>query len=1401
MNYPLISEYIDAIKSAEENFQKLSNLRPVLDDYLEPVMTSGNFAVVFKMEDEQTGKLYAVKCFLKEQEGRAEAYRLIAEELENVNSIYLTPIKYLDKELFVDTSSSDESEFPVLLMDWVEGQTLDKYIREHIYDQYELSLLAYQFSSLAMWLMTQPFAHGDLKPDNILVKEDGALVLVDYDGMYVPAMKGQKARELGSPDFRHPSRTEDDFDEHIDDFSLVSILLSLKAISLQSELLEQYGSSDRLLFSANDYRNLSKSQVVDSIKTMMQDAELATLYSLFILSSFQNNLRQVSCGLLRLSRPQAPKIDNLSTEVTQEDLANAWVDEYGVKYSADRRRLLRIPNEITEYRIRRGTYVICDLAFGDQKISGKIDNSLQSIYLPDSIMKISNETLCGSQHLIKIVVDEKNTVFDSRNNCNAVVITQCNELLLGCQTTIIPNDVTKISNNAFLSCSELESIVIPNSVTTIGDQAFMNCSNLKEINIPVSVNDIGDRAFNGCDIERVVVDKGNSIYDSRDNCNAIILTIENRLVYGCKSSIIPLSVTDIGVRSFECCDLKTIEIPNNVKSVGNSAFMGCYNLQSVIFPSGLINISDYAFSCCCNLASITFSNSLIKIGYDVFGGCDKIESIYIPKGSREYFEKVLDSRLSKLLVEQEKVDNELLWNLDEENYLYKQIQDCASRLFLSLRNEQKKDLDEKLMHVELTILSAASVLDVQNEKNDKWREYLEQMLLNEYLSIKEVDDYDELIECNTPGMSTYDIYTVDNAISLIEFEKENGQIKFYRGNINAYPYDVTFWGEFNDKNGGKSIIYVDQGFPSEYKMSDVLKNKSEFGIVEEKDRYNHSNNTVYCLKSIKKKHSMLSSYINQRLSSYEYFINDAVLKEVINSAQHSILLYNTVVNGMLNFHEPSAEPQELMIDDDTIVNCNTGTSSPYNATCMNDFSKCIWENLRNLRQVFNKITCNGVGVQDKQSIESISIRTDVTDDDLSNAWIDECGVKYSADRKRLLIVPANRNLKNYKIKEGTIVICNQAFIYCDELENVTIPPSLKMIGDIAFFGCHKLNHVIIPKSVNHIGVNPFVGCIQLNDIICESSEYVLINGAIYTREMDCIISCILNNETFNLPNSIIRIGDRAFMGNHNLTNIEIPYSVKEIGDYSFCACRNLKEITIPNSVKEIGTSSFKDCVSLEEFIIPESVKKIGDSAFYNCKALKRVFLNNFVKDVGKSVFTECDNLSRIIVPSGKKEMFEHPYFGGIVLVEEQDVEKYSEEVTDEDLATAWIDEFGAKYSSDKKRLLKGPEVASYIINNGTLVICESAFSMNEYLTDVYMPDSVVQIGKNAFWSCKKLNNVTLSKSVKVIKTCTFEYCFSLRNIDIPESVKKIESGAFVGCPCKNNLIIPKDTVVESGFGI
>ena len=458
MTYPLISEYEEAVRNAEDNFDKLRDLRPVTDDNGNPVMTSGNFAVVFKMRDEKNDKLYAVKCFLKDQPNRAENYRMIAEEPEFVSSSFLTKFQYLDNELFVDSANADGEEFPVLLMDWVEGTNLDQYIRQHLHDNYQLHLLAYQFSRLAMWLMPQPFAHGDLKPDNIMVREDGTLVLIDYDGMFVPAMKGQKAREMGSPDFRHPARTEETFNEHIDDFSLASILLSLRVIAEEPALLEKYGAADHLLFSEKDYRAINDSQLLKDIFPA-ECSEVNTLVGLFIIALTQSDLSNVSFRLLSLERPKEPEIEIISTEVTEEDEKDAWTDEFGVKYSKDGKKLIDCTDDnLTSYTIRQGTRIICDGAFFFVR-------SLQSVTIPDSVTSIGDSVFWGCESL---------------------------------QSVTIPDSVTSIGDEAFYRCSSLQSVTIPDSVTSIGDSAFLYCSSLQSVTIPDSVTCIGDSPFSDC---------------------------------------------------------------------------------------------------------------------------------------------------------------------------------------------------------------------------------------------------------------------------------------------------------------------------------------------------------------------------------------------------------------------------------------------------------------------------------------------------------------------------------------------------------------------------------------------------------------------------------------------------------------------------------------------------------------------------------------------------------------------------------------------------------------------------------------------------------------------------------------------------------------------------------------
>ena len=521
MQYPLISEYVKAIQDAGDNLDKLSYLTPVLDDHGEPYRSSGAFAVVFKMQDKSTGKYYALKCFTEEQQGRAEAYRQIADELDLLDSPYITSVKYMEKELFVD-SQCEEDEFPVLLMDWVDGETMEAYIAANYRNQSAMLMLSYRFGKMAAWLRTQSFSHGDIKPDNIIVRPDGSLTLVDYDGMFVPSMKGSQSPTIGTRDFSHPLRTVDDFDETIDDFSLASIALSLKAISMKSTLLDIYGASDRLLFSENDYRNPSNSKVISALQELMCDKDFCTLYSLFMLALARKELSACSFRLFIGEKPNIIPVMNedLSTETTEEELKEAFVDEWGVKYSKDGRKLLKAPQELKGcYSIKEGIRIICDRAFD-------WCCSLSNIVIPDSVASIGKEAFpyCISLESISIpksvicLNDNPFVDWDGKLECLSPDFIYEDDILFNkdksriisfrnqnIKSYVIPNSVTSIGDSAFWGCRSLSDIVIPSSVTSIGDCAFWDCSSLSDIIIPSSVTSIGDSAFEDCNFQNDIV--------------------------------------------------------------------------------------------------------------------------------------------------------------------------------------------------------------------------------------------------------------------------------------------------------------------------------------------------------------------------------------------------------------------------------------------------------------------------------------------------------------------------------------------------------------------------------------------------------------------------------------------------------------------------------------------------------------------------------------------------------------------------------------------------------------------------------------------------------------------------------------------------------------------------------
>ena len=271
------------------------------------------------------------------------------------------------------------------------------------------------------------------------------------------------------------------------------------------------------------------------------------------------------------------------------------------------------------------------------------DSGIEELVLPATVKELGRDIFYYARNLKALSVEKGNTVFDSRDNCNAIIETASNTLRIGCANTVVPNGIKALGQMAFSGVPSLKEVKLPSGLTSIGWATFWADTELSKVTLSESVTDIGESPFGGCErITSLVIDAKNTKYDSRNNCNAIIETATNKLIQGFATTKIPEGVKTIATAAFRSlATLTEIEIPASVEKIEPEAFLYCNQMTKVVSHIK----KPFAVS------SMVFEGDNMKTAV-----------LHVPYGTREAYANTPGWDAFRTIVEMEPVEGEYTKN-------------------------------------------------------------------------------------------------------------------------------------------------------------------------------------------------------------------------------------------------------------------------------------------------------------------------------------------------------------------------------------------------------------------------------------------------------------------------------------------------------------------------------------------------------------------------------------------------------------------------------------------------------------------------------------------------------------------------------------------------------------------
>ena len=804
--------------------------------------------------------------------------------------------------------------------------------------------------------------------------------------------------------------------------------------------------------------------------------------------------------------------------------------------------------------------------------------------------------------------------------------------------------------------------------------------------------------------------KGDLVFPNLINGKRITAIGESTF-YNCSnltSVTISDDVTSIGSAAFyDCSSLTSVMIGDGVTSIGKHAFRNCSSLTSITIPDGVASIGSWAFYDCSSLTSITIPNSVTVDGKYVFSGCGNVKEVNINIANPNVWSdlsEILPSVIRHLYQNGEEVTSLILSEglTSIPNYAFRNSSNLTSvtipNSVTSIGNEAFNGCSNLT-----SIMIGDGVTSIGNGAFNGCSNLTSITIPN---SVTSIGNY-AFLDCD--GLTSI---TIPNSV-LIEPETFLSCDNVQEVNINIANPNV--WSdEFGNLPNGTRHLYQN----GEEVTSLVLPE----GLTSIPDL------------AFKNCSSLTSVTIPEGVTT----IGNNAFQNCSNLT--SITIPNSVTS----------------IGSDAFENCSnlTSVTIPNSVTSIGYWAFSGCSSLTSVTIPSSVTSIGNYAFYDCDGLTSITI---------PNSVVIEPGTFHSCDNvQEINIIIANPNVwsdqfgslpdvtrhlykdgeevTNLVLSEGLTSIPNFAFRNCSSLTSVSILNSVTTIGNNAFQNCSNLTSITIPNSVTSIGAYAFYNCSNLTSVTipnsvtnirfyafcnCSSLTSVTIPSSVTSIEHDTFSNCY-SLTSVTIPNNVTSIGESAFSGCSSLTSVTIPNSVTSIGGFAFNGCSSLTSVTIPNSVTSIGVSTFFNCSGLTSITIPNSVTTIGDYAFENCSSLTFVTIPNSVTSIGILAFSYCSNVKEVNINIANPNV--------------------------------WSDQFWQL-----------PNVTRHLYKDG------------EEVTSLVLPEGLTSIPNYAFRNCSSLTSVTIPNSVTSIGKSAFESCFSLTSVTIPNNVKDIGESAFAGC--------------------